>query len=190
MPAIKIFCHGGAENTEINEMIFSVFSAPPWQIPACIASMARSIFVTIRCREISRHMALRHERQSEVPYNPPMEKIYQLMLEEILPAVAAGDAAMQALVQQSGEGLQLTNGRFTFTLPALFSFTVARHNLTVAADERVGDGTDDYGRFRELLFQRPPNATLAPFGLQVGIELADLDPDLIVYRLLRLDETP
>ncbi|HHH48421.1 MAG TPA: hypothetical protein ENK51_05990 [Gammaproteobacteria bacterium] len=118
-----------------------------------------------------------------------MEKIYRLMLEDILPAVAAGDTEMRALVRQAGEGLRLTDDRLTFTLPALFSFTVARHNLTAAADERLGDGADDYDRFRELLFQRPPNATLAPFGLQVGIELADLDPDLIVYKLLRLDET-
>lgn len=119
-----------------------------------------------------------------------MEAIYRLMLEDILPAVAAGDAETRAQVRRFGEGLQLSGDRLTFTLPALFAFTVARHNLGVAADERLGDGADDYDRFRELLFQRPPNVTLAPFGLQVGIELADLDPDLIVYKLLRLDVAP
>ncbi len=40
MHAIKTFCHGGAENTEINEMILSVFSVPPWQISAPIAGAA------------------------------------------------------------------------------------------------------------------------------------------------------
>jgi len=117
-----------------------------------------------------------------------MEKIYRRMLEDILPTVAAGDAGMQALVRQFGEGLQLTNDRLTFTLPALFSFTVARHNQTADDKDRVTDSTENYIRFRELLFQRPPNVTLAPFGLQVGIELADLDPDLIVYTLSRLDD--
>lgn len=119
-----------------------------------------------------------------------MEKIYRLMLEDILPAVAAGDAEMQALIHQFGEGLQLTNDRLTFTLPALFSFTVARHNQTAQATAQLTDSAENYALFRELLFKRPPNVTLAPFGLQVDIELADLDPGLIVYKLLRLNETP
>ncbi len=112
------------------------------------------------------------------------------MLEDILPTLAAGDAGMQTLVRQFGEGLQLTGDRLTFTLPALFSFTVARHNLAAGSDDQLTDSADNYSQFRELLFQHPPNATLAPFGLQVGIELADLDPDLIVYKLLRLDDAP
>ena len=112
------------------------------------------------------------------------------MLEDILPTVAAGNAEMQTLIRQFGEGLQLTNGRLTFTLPALFSFAVARHNLAAGSEDQLIDSADNYNQFRELLFQHPPNATLAPFGLQVGIELADLDPDLIVYRLLRLDDAP
>ncbi len=119
-----------------------------------------------------------------------MENIYRLMLEEILPAVAAGDAGMQALVRQFGEGLALTGDRLTFTLPALFAFTVARHNQTVSAAQRLADSADNYALFRELLFRQPPNATLAPFGLQVGIEQADLDPDLIVYKLLRRADAP
>ncbi len=112
------------------------------------------------------------------------------MLEDILPTVAAGDAGMQALIRQFGEGLQLNDDYLTFTLPALFSFTVARHNQTAEGKDQLTDSADNYSQFRELLFQRPPNATLAPFGLQVGIELADLDPDLIVYKLLRLDDAP
>lgn len=117
-----------------------------------------------------------------------MEKIYQRMLEEILPTVAAGDAGMQALIRQFGEGLQLNGERLTFTLPALFSFTVAHHNQTADGNNQFTDSADNYTLFRELLFKRPPNVTLAPFGLQVGIELADLDPDLIVYTLLRVDD--
>ncbi len=117
-----------------------------------------------------------------------MEKIYRLMLEDILPTVAGGDAGMQALIRQSGEGLQLNGDRLIFTLPALFSFTVAHHNQAVDDKERVTDSMENYSCFRELLFQHPPNATLARFGLQVGIELADLNPDLIVYKLLRLDD--
>ncbi len=119
-----------------------------------------------------------------------MEHIYQRMLEDILPAVAAGDAETCALVEQFGEGLSLTDGRLTFTLPALFSFTVARHNQAAQAAEQLSDDAHSYARFRELLFKHPPNETLAYFDLQVGIELADLDPDLIVYRLMRLEEAP
>ncbi len=119
-----------------------------------------------------------------------MEKIYRLMLEEILPSVATGDAGIQTLIRQFGEGLQLNGDRFTFTLPALFSFTVTRHNQAEDDKNRFTDNTENYTRFRERLFQHPPNVTLAPFGLQVGIELADIDPDLIVYTLQRLDDVP
>ncbi|HEB92696.1 MAG TPA: hypothetical protein ENI94_04355 [Gammaproteobacteria bacterium] len=119
-----------------------------------------------------------------------MEKIYRLMLEEILPGVATGNAGMQALIRQFGEGLQLNGGHLTFTLPALFSCTVAHHNQAADDKNQFTDNRENYIRFRELLFQYSPNVTLAPFGLQVGIELADLDPDLIVYTLQRLGDAP
>ncbi len=119
-----------------------------------------------------------------------MHRIYQRMLEDILPAVAAGDAEVHALVNQFGEDLTLTDGRLTFTLPALFSFAVAQHNRDCDGAQHVLDCAENYALFRELLFERPPNDTLKPFELQVALELADLDPDRIVYKLIKLGETP
>lgn len=119
-----------------------------------------------------------------------MHRIYQRMLTEILPAIAAGDAELCAQVEDFGEGLTLSGACLTFTLPALFAFTVALHNADNGPGGRIDDCRDNYEQFRELLFKHPPNATLAPFGLQVGIALADLDPDLIVYRLARRGEGP
>lgn len=119
-----------------------------------------------------------------------MHRIYQRMLEDILPAVAAGDVEMHTLVSQHSEDLKLINNRLTFTLPALFSFTVAQHNRACEGTQHVLDCIENYALFRELLFERPPNDTLKAFELQVVLELADLDPDRIVYRLIRVNETP
>ncbi len=117
-----------------------------------------------------------------------MHRIYQRMLEDILPAVAAGDAELQALVSEFGEDLKLSDGRLTFTLPALFSFTVAQHNRDCEDTQHVLDCAENYALFRELLFEQPPNDTLKAFELQVALELADLDPDRIVYKLIKLGE--
>ena len=119
-----------------------------------------------------------------------MLRIYQLMLAEILPAIAAGEERTCAEVARFGEGLTLKQGRLRFTLPALFAFTVARHNRDRGEEERIDDGRDNYERFRKLLFERPPNEFLAGYGLQVGVALADLDPDLVVYKLVPLGEQP
>jgi len=117
-----------------------------------------------------------------------MEKIYQLMLEDILPTVAAGDVGMQALIRQFGEGLQLSDGRLTFTLPALFSFTIAHYNRIADSEEPRPDNEEAYERFLELLFRHPPNEVLKDRNLQVVLERADLDPRRVTYRLIRHGE--
>lgn len=119
-----------------------------------------------------------------------MHRIYQHMLEDILPAIDAGDAELLALIAQCDEGLQIKDQRLTFTLPALFSFTVAQHNRRCTGSQQVLDCRENYNQFRELLFERPPNDTLKAFGLQVALELADLDPDRVIYTLTKQGDAP
>ncbi len=119
-----------------------------------------------------------------------MHRIYQRMLEDILPAIDAGDAELLARIARCDEGLQVTGRRLTFTLPALFSFTVAQHNRHCEGSQHVLDCSENYTQFRELLFERPPNDTLRAFELQVALELADLNPDRVIYKLIKLGGTP
>jgi len=121
-----------------------------------------------------------------------MQRIYQQMFTQTLPAIAVGESGVctRLLASGAGEGeLWLKGDQLRFTLPALFAFCVAEYNRQ--ADERsLAASEENYARLRKLLFQQPPNKALEAFGLQVELALADLDPDRMVYKLTCLGESP